>query len=175
MTVAPDTSGVSALVEPVVTGAGFDVDEVSVVRKPGDGVSAITVVVDGDDGVGLDELTALTRSLTAVFDEQPWAQDYALDVTSRGVDRPLTQPRHWKRNHGRRVEVALHPAAGGKSEKFLGRIGNLGDGTVALVVNHKGRLAVREVALSDVESAVVVVEFGEPSPAELKLCDGGEA
>ncbi|MFT4201854.1 ribosome maturation factor RimP [Gordonia sp. (in: high G+C Gram-positive bacteria)] len=166
---APDQQTVTALVEPIVTAAGFDADEVSVARGPGDGACAITVVVDGDDGVGLDALTAVTRALTERFDDQPWAQDYTLDVTSRGVDRPLTQPRHWRRNRGRKAEVVL-PGTAENPEKFTARIGRLDGDSVVLVVNRKGRLQVREVPLSDVESAVVVVEFGEPSPAELKLC-----
>ncbi|MFT3899824.1 MAG: ribosome maturation factor RimP [Gordonia sp. (in: high G+C Gram-positive bacteria)] len=163
---APDVQTVTALAAPIVGETGLDLDDVAVSRKPGDGVSAITVVVDGDDGVGLDQLTDLTRALTARFDEEPWAQDYALDVTSRGVDRPLTTERHWRRNRGRKVEVT-----GENGEKFTGRIGSLVDDRVRLVVNQKGRLSVREVGLADVASAVVVVEFGEPSPAELRLAD----
>ncbi len=156
-----------AIVEPVVADAGFDVDKVALDRAPGGGI-AITVVVDGEDGVGLDALTGLTRALTQRFDEAPWAQDYALDVTSRGVDSPLTRPRHWRRNHGRKVEIVT----AGTGATWQGRIGNLVGDTVAVIVNQKGRLAVREVALADVESAVVTVEFGEPSPAELRLCRG---
>ncbi|GED97658.1 ribosome maturation factor RimP [Gordonia crocea] len=174
----PDHKSVAALVEPVVVGAGFDVDDVAVADIAGGG-SAITVVVDGEDGVGLDALTDLTRALTASFDTQPWAQDYTLDVMSRGVDSPLTLERHWRRNLGRKAELTLAAQGGDASgdtdaneEKLTGRIGTLVGDTVSIVVNHKGRLAVREVALSDVVSAVVTVEFGEPSPAELKLCRG---
>ncbi len=165
---APDRDEVAALVEPIVGDAGLDVDEVSVRRGPGSGETSITVVVDGESGVGLDALTDLTRAVTARFDEQPWAQEYALEVMSRGVDSPLVLPRHWRRNRGRKAELVVRDADGNE-ETFTGRIGNLDDETVSIVVNHKGRLGIREVALADVDSAVITVEFGEPSPAELKL------
>lgn len=168
---APDRDEVAALVEPIVADAGFDVDDVSVRRAPGSGESAITVVVDGEDGVGLEALTELTRTVTARFDEQPWAQEYALDVMSRGVDSPLVLPRHWRRNRGRKVELTVRDA-GGNEETFIGRIGNLDEETVSIVVNRKGRLGIREVALADVDSAVVTVEFSDPSPAEMKLATG---
>jgi ribosome maturation factor RimP len=171
--VAPDRSEVAALVEPIVVGAGFDVDDVAVQRHPGSDDASITIVVDGDEGVGLEALTELTRTLTARLDQQPWAQQYALEVMSRGVESPLTLPRHWRRNHGRKVELVIGGTAG-IGETVHGRIGNLIGDTVSVVVNRKGRLGVREVALADVESAVVAVEFGEPSPAELRLCRGDD-
>ncbi|GAB10906.1 ribosome maturation factor RimP [Gordonia araii NBRC 100433] len=171
---APDADSVAKIVTPIIEDTGLEVDGLSVVRRPGRGESVITVVVDGDDGVGLDALTELTRAITAAFDEQSWAQDYALDVTSRGVDSPLTKPQHWRRNRERKAQVVVRGAGGSgaaaNDEKFTGRIGNLVGDTVSLVVNQKGRIAVREVALDDVVSAVVVVEFGEPSKAELDLC-----
>jgi ribosome maturation factor RimP len=97
------------LVEPVVSQVGLDLEDLGVTRAGRRHVVRITV--DGEDGVGHDELTDVSHRLSVALDEAEAAggdlplDSYTLEVTSPGVDRPLTQPRHWRRNVGRLVAV----------------------------------------------------------------------
>jgi ribosome maturation factor RimP len=93
------------LVEPVVVSAGYDVETISV-SKAGRR-SVVRVVVDSDAGVDLDAIADLSRAVSAVLDDADplGEQPYVLEVTSPGVDRPLTEPRHWRRNVGRKVRI----------------------------------------------------------------------
>jgi ribosome maturation factor RimP len=100
-----------------------------------------------------------TREVSRVLDESDvmGEQPYTLEVTSRGVDRPLTLPRHWRRNADRLVKVSL---AGG--ENLTGRIVSSDDRTVELDVDGTRR----EVAYADVAKALVQIEFNRPTAKE---------
>src|SRR5215831_2814639 len=97
------------LVEPVVSAAGLDLEDLGVSRAGRRHVVRITV--DGEDGVGHDELTDVSHRLSAALDDAEATagelpvDSYTLEVSSPGVDRPLTQPRHWRRNIGRLIAV----------------------------------------------------------------------
>jgi ribosome maturation factor RimP len=97
------------LAEPVVTAAGLDLEELTVARAGRRHV--VRISVDGDDGVSHDELTEISRELSARLDEAEESagalpvDSYTLELSSPGVDRPLTLPRHWRRNVGRLVAV----------------------------------------------------------------------
>jgi ribosome maturation factor RimP len=73
----------------------------------------VRVTVDADGGVGHDDLSDVSRAVSVALDEaeeragQLTPGSYTLEVSSPGVDRPLTQPRHWHRNVGRRVSVRV--------------------------------------------------------------------
>jgi ribosome maturation factor RimP len=69
----------------------------------------LKVVVDADGGVGLDEMAEVSRALSAELDASGAMGDapYTLEVSSPGVNRPLTEPRHWRRAAGRLVSVPL--------------------------------------------------------------------
>src|SRR3954454_13105365 len=93
------------LLTPAVQAAGLDLEDV-VVNRAGSR-SVVRVVVDADNGLDLDAVADVSRAVSAVLDD---ADDvlrgaYVLEVTSPGVDRPLTAPRHWRRNRGRKVHV----------------------------------------------------------------------
>ena len=98
-------------IEPVVAAVGCDLEKVSV--SPAGRRTVVRVVVDADAGVSLDEVAAVSRAVTEVLDSHDTElfgeTPYVLEVTSPGVDRPLTEPRHWRRAVGRLVEV---PVAG---------------------------------------------------------------
>jgi ribosome maturation factor RimP len=99
------------LVEPVVSAAGLDLEDLGVTRAGRRHV--VRVIVDGEAGVGHDELTDVSHRLSAALDEAEATngdlplESYTLEVTSPGVDRPLTQPRHWRRSTGRLVAVRV--------------------------------------------------------------------
>jgi len=94
---------------PVVAAVGCDLEKVSV--SPAGRRTVVRVVVDADAGVSLDEVAAVSRAVTEVLDSRDTElfgdTPYVLEVTSPGVDRPLTEPRHWRRAVGRLVEVPV--------------------------------------------------------------------
>ena len=94
------------LVDPLAA-QGLDVESVEV--TPAGKRRVLRVAVDKDGGVTLDEVAAATREVSRVLDDSDvmGQQPYTLEVTSRGVDRPLTLPRHWRRNLDRLVKVTL--------------------------------------------------------------------
>ncbi|WP_407688574.1 ribosome maturation factor RimP [Mycobacterium sp. HUMS_1102779] len=143
--------------------AGFEIEDVVIdtrARPP-----RITVVADGDTAPDLDTIAALSRSASALLDALDSAGDrYVLEVSSPGVERPLTSAKHFRRARGRKVEATL---SGGS--RLTGRVGETRDDTVALVVRDGRNLAVREIPLADIVNAVVQVEFSPPSQAELDL------
>ena len=145
--------------ERAVTSVGFDLEEIDI-RQAGRR-KLVRVVVDADSGVGLDDIATVSRQVAAELDEQDevLGGPYTLEVTSPGVDRPLTTARHWRRAHLRGVEITL---ADGSS--LSGRVGRAGEDVVRVLVDG----SVREVRYADVDRAVVRVEFRSPPAEELK-------
>jgi len=162
----PDRSDAElrGVLEPVVTEAGFELDALDV-RSAGRR-HTVRLVVDSDAGVGLDDIARLSRAASDVLDrhEHLVGGSYTLEVTSPGVDRPLTAPRHWRRAHLRLV--AVRPRNG---EPFQGRVGTAGEAAVTLLVD--GRL--REVRYAEIAHAAVEVEFAPPPAKDLTLLDPG--
>jgi ribosome maturation factor RimP len=108
--VAPvDVAPIRAVVERAVTGEGYELDSLSV--KPVGRRHLVRVTIDGDGGLGLDVIAEVSRAISAALDaaEETGKQliegEYQLEVSSPGVDRPLTTPAHWRRNTGRLVKV----------------------------------------------------------------------
>lgn len=146
--------------------AGYEIEDVVInasARPP-----RITVVADGDEGLDLDAIAALSQTASQALDALDSARTapYVLEVTSRGVDRPLTEEKHFRRARARKVAVTL---ADGSA--VTGRIGHTGDGAVHLVVADRGKLSVRVIRLSDITKAVVQVEFSPPNQRELDLVE----
>jgi ribosome maturation factor RimP len=118
---------IKQLLEPVVGAAGYDLEDVTVTAAGKR--SLLRVVVDSDQGIGLDDVATVSRTVSAALDESDamGAGPYVLEVTSPGVDRPLTQPRHWRRARGRLVRAPL--LAGGQIE---GRVVSADDDAVVI-------------------------------------------
>jgi ribosome maturation factor RimP len=97
------------VIEPVVQAAGYDLEDLSVSRAGRRHV--VRVIVDGEGGVNLDAVAEVSRAVSVALDQAEEAGgdlvagEYQLEVSSPGVDRPLTLPRHWRRNVGRLVKV----------------------------------------------------------------------
>ncbi len=107
----PDTDKIIRVVEPVVHALGMDLESVKVTSAGRRRL--LRLVVDSDGGVSLDDAALASRELSAKLDASDVMGDmpYTLEVSSPGVDRPLTQPRHWQRAVGRLVRVPVTPAA----------------------------------------------------------------
>jgi ribosome maturation factor RimP len=138
---------VTELVDRCVSELGLDVDAVEL-RGTGP-KRLLRVVVDRDGGVPLDLITEASRELSREFDrsEVMGVVGYTLEVTSRGVDRPLTLTRHWTRNIGRLVVITT--TAG---ERIRGRIAGASDDQVSL--DDDG-----EVLTADIQSAFIEPEL----------------
>ncbi|WP_026359885.1 ribosome maturation factor RimP [Amycolatopsis nigrescens] len=152
--------------EPIVADAvgtaGFDLDALDV--QQAGRRKLVKVVVDGDDGVGLDEVAKISRAVSAVLDanEELIKGAYTLEVTSPGVDRPLRRPRHWRRARFRLVRIT--PTEGAP---FAGRVGHAGEESARVLVAG----SIRDVAYRDVAKAVIEIEFKQPPTDELKLLE----
>ena len=129
---------------------GLDVEAVEL--TPAGKRRMLRVAVDKDGGVTLDDIAEATKEVSRLLDDSDvmGEQPYTLEVTSPGTDRPLTLPRHWRRNEGRLVKATL---VGG--ETVTGRILGTDDERATLDVDG----AEREVTYSDVGKAKVQIEF----------------
>lgn len=130
--------------------AGYDLEGVEV--SPAGRRRLVRIAVDKDGGVTMDEIAEATRTVSQLLDESDvmGEQPYTLEVTSPGVDRPLTLPRHWRRNRGRLVTVQLTDG-----RQVTGRVAESSEETVDLQSDGGSRT----LALADVATARVQVEF----------------
>ena len=114
----------------------------------------VRVVVDKDGGVTLDDIADVSRVVSDLLDapeaEALLAGAYTLEVTSPGVDRPLTAPRHWRRSTGRLVKATL-----GDGTVVTGRVTDADDTGVVLDVAGTARRLLQ----AEVRTAAVQVEF----------------
>jgi ribosome maturation factor RimP len=143
--------------------AGYEIEDVLIdprARPP-----RITVIADGDTALDLDTIATLSRSASTLLERvDGLADQYVLEVSSPGVERPLTSEKHFRRARGRKVELSLADGS-----RLTGRVGETRGDVVALVVRDSRDWAVREIPLAEVLKAVVQVEFSPPAQAELEL------
>jgi ribosome maturation factor RimP len=138
---------VRALIEPVVEAAGYDLEEVGLSRAGRRHV--VRVLVDADGGINLDGVAVVSRDISAVLDaaeadgDEVVPGEYQLEVGSPGIDRPLTLPRHWRRNITRLVAV----------NGLTGRVVEAGDDGIVL----------------DVDGTRHVLGFGELGPGKVQI------
>ncbi|MDQ1631915.1 MAG: ribosome maturation factor RimP [Frankiaceae bacterium] len=155
------------LLRPVVERCGLDLEDVAVNRAGSR--SVVRVVVDADGGLDLDAVAEVSREVSVVLDD---ADDllrgaFVLEVTSPGVDRPLTAPRHWRRALTRKVAVSRTDG-----REVVGRLreaDEAAEGSATLVTDD-GPVQVR---YADVRRAMVQVEFSSSGSGSPK--SGSEA
>lgn len=139
---------------------GVDVEGVDVQRAGRRHV--VRIVVDRDGGIDLDLVAAVSQRASALLDEAPLADvidgPFVLEVTSPGVDRPLTEPRHWRRARGRLVRVELVDGT-----EATGRIVDVPSDEQVVLLTDAGETTVQRDA---VRRAVVQVEFNRTEDEE---------
>ncbi|MEY9849762.1 ribosome maturation factor RimP [Streptacidiphilus sp. MAP5-3] len=151
------------LLEPLAAKAGADLEEVRLGKVGGRRV--LEVVVDADGGVDLDAVAELSRVFGEALDASDLMGDgeYRLEVGSPGVDRPLTQPRHWRRATTRLVKVQLTAGA-----EVTGRVLESDDEGVLLEippVKGRGKATERRLAFAEIAKARVQIEFNRKDSA----------
>jgi ribosome maturation factor RimP len=153
-----DDRKLAVLIEPVVAAAGMDLESVRLTvagkrRK-------LAIIVDSDSGISLDDTAEVSREISALLDANNALGEvpYTLEVSSPGIDRPLTEPRHWRRARGRlvRVKVAQEGAVEGRI------LAADADGvTLGLAAGE------RRFPYANMGAGSVQVEFGRIPDAEL--------
>ena len=153
-----DDKRLAGLIRPVAAAAGMDLASLraSVAGRR----RLVRVIVDSDAGVSLDDAALVSRDIAAVLDATDVMGNipYTLEVSSPGVDRPLTEPRHWRRAAGRLVKVKV--AAEGTLQ---GRVVAAAADGVTLEING----ARRHFGYGELGSGAVQVEFGKLPDQEL--------
>jgi len=144
-------NNLTELLTPAVTQAGFVLEEVTV--TPVGKRRLVAVVVDCEDrNPSLDEVTVVSKEVSAILDNytQMGEMPFTLEVTTPGIDRPLTLGRHWKKNIGRLVKIT--PKTG---EKYIGRIASVKENAVTIEIKGKES----DVSFEEISRAQIEVEF----------------
>jgi ribosome maturation factor RimP len=145
-----DTTRLTSVIEPVLAAMEIDLEAVKL-SSAGRRV-LLRVVIDADGGVSLDDIAEVSRELSARLDAKNAMGDapYTLEVTSPGVDRPLTQHRHWRRAAGRLVTFEC------SGVEYLGRVIDAAEEGVTLDLDGERRT----FRFEELGPGRVQVEFG---------------
>ena len=144
-------SNITELLNPAVTRAGFILEEVKV--TPIGKRRLVSVVVDCENrNPSLDEVTVVSKEVSSILDSysQLGETPFTLEVTTPGIDRPLMELRHWRKNVGRLVKIT--PSDG---EKYVARIMAVNPRDVHLEMKGKELI----VPFADISRAHIEVEF----------------
>ena len=142
----PLNEDISAAIRPIIEASGNYLEELTITSAGK--VKILTVIVDSDSHLNLDQITAVTKEISDGIEALQELGDsaFTLEVTSPGIDRPLTKPRHWRKNFDRLVKVTMT-----SGQDIQGRIGDATETTV-LVGDQK-------VSFEDIKRAVLEIEF----------------
>ena len=137
---------ISAVITPALSDLGFYLEDITITSAGRR--SMLTVIVDGDTHLSLDQVTVATKAISEIVENiQSLGQaPFTLEVTSPGLDRPLTKPRHWRKNIDRLVKIVL---LDGKEVK-----GRVKDATEILATVDE-----QVVKFSDIKRATLEIEF----------------
>ena len=142
----PLNEDISAAIRPIIEASGNYLEELTITSAGK--VKILTVIVDSDSHLNLDQITAVTKEISEVIEtlEELGDSAFTLEVTSPGIDRPLTKPRHWRKNFDRLVKITMT-----SGQDIQGRIGEATE-TAVLVGDQK-------VSFEDIKRAVLEIEF----------------
>jgi ribosome maturation factor RimP len=137
---------ISAVIEPIISTTGNYLEELTITTAGK--VKIITVIVDSDEHLNLDQVTAVTKQISEVIETLASVGEgaFTLEVTSPGLDRPLTKPRHWRKNIERLINVTLF-----SGQEIGGRIGESTETEVLI-----GR---QSISFQDIKRAMIEIEF----------------
>lgn len=145
---------ISEHITPALQKAGYFLEDVNLV-SPGQH-RIVTVIVDGESALNLDQVTVASKLVSELLDEATFMGEtpFTLEVTSPGIDRPLTLPRHFAKNIDRLLKVT-------KSDGVVitGRILSNTDNDLTLSVTEKKDVKEVVISLGDIKRAQVEIEF----------------
>ncbi len=142
----PLNEEISAAIRPIIEATGNYLEELTITTAGK--VKILTVIVDSDAHLNLDQVTAVTKEISQVIEELPALGEtaFTLEVTSPGLDRPLTKPRHWRKNLDRLVKITMT-----SGQVIQGRIGAATETSVLVDEDT--------VSFEDIKRAVLEIEF----------------
>ena len=137
---------ISAAITPALEALGFYLEDVTITSAGRR--SMLTVIVDGDTHLSLDQVTSATKAIGEIVEsiQSLGETPFTLEVTSPGLDRPLTKVRHWQKNINRLVKVVLLDGS-----EIKGRINEVNEANSVV-----GEI---KVNYSDIKRATLEVEF----------------
>jgi ribosome maturation factor RimP len=156
---AADAERIVGLLEPAVAALGMDLEDVKLTSAGRRRL--LRIVVDADGGVSLDDIALASRELSATLDRAAAMGEasYTLEVSSPGVDRPLTEPKHWRRAVGRVVSAPLRSQPGTSATApeatVTGRVAGADSSGVRIDVDG----ASREFGYSELGPGRIQIEF----------------
>ena len=141
---------VLAVITPAIESLGFYIEDITITSAGKR--SMLTVIVDGDTHLSLDQVTVATKAISEIVENLPTLGNnpFTLEVTSPGLDRPLTKPRHWRKNQDRLIKIVLTDG-----KEVSGRIKDSTETSVTVddqVINF-----------ADIKRATLEVEFKKES------------
>lgn len=141
---------VAAAISPAIQSLGFYIEDINITSAGKR--SMLTVVVDGDTHLSLDQVTVATKAISEIVENLPTLGNnpFTLEVTSPGLDRPLTKPRHWRKNQDRLIKIVLTDG-----NEIKGRIKESNETSVT--VNEQ------VINFADIKRATLEVEFKKES------------
>ncbi|MDR1790159.1 MAG: ribosome maturation factor RimP [Propionibacteriaceae bacterium] len=150
-----DKASLIELVTPIVSAINLEVDRVEI--RPAGRRKLVQVFLDGDGPAGggpdMDQIADATRAISKALDAANFGSGaYTLEVSSRGLNRPLVEPKHFRRNLGRLVELT---EAGADASMYTGRIKEVDEAGVTLDVDGKPT----HLDYAQIERAFVQVEL----------------
>lgn len=137
---------ISAVITPALASIGFYLEDLTITSAGRR--SIITVIIDGDSHLSLDQVTVATKTISELIENISNLGDssFTLEVTSPGLDRPLTKPRHWQKNIDRLVKVIMLD-----TKEIKGRIKSANNDSVLIDENN--------IFFVDMKRATLEVEF----------------
>ena len=137
---------VAAAITPAIESLSFYVEDIAITSAGKR--SMLTVIVDGDTHLSLDQVTVATKAISEIVENLPTLGNnpFTLEVTSPGLDRPLTKPRHWQKNKDRLIKIILNDG-----KEILGRIK---DSTQSAVTVDE-----QVINFADIKRATLEIEF----------------
>lgn len=165
----PTAEKITELISPILSTYGLDLEGMKITKAGAK--SVVGIAVDRDKRPDLDLLEVISNEISATFDAAEergavsFGPGYTLELSTPGVDMPLTKPRHWSRNQGRKVAVTR------EGQREFARIGALNDDhdCVILIARQGKKLDVSELELASEHQAVVEIEFSSVPADEQQL------
>jgi len=141
---------VLAVITPAIESLGFYIEDINISSAGKRGM--LTVIVDGDTHLSLDQVTVATKAISEIVENLPTLGNnpFTLEVTSPGLDRPLTKPRHWRKNKDRLIKIVLTDG-----KEIMGRIKDSTESSVTVDD--------QTINFADIKRATLEVEFKKES------------